>query len=62
MSVELSARFSDSNTGEIHANRQELLPCMKRVSWEWENIKTRSTILQKKYVYIYLYILSIIIL
>jgi hypothetical protein len=49
MTVELSARFSIDNTGAFHANQQELRPCMKRLSREWENIKTSSTILQKKY-------------
>jgi hypothetical protein len=51
MTVELSARFSVSNTGEIHANRQELRPCMKRLPRDWEIIKTSPTILQKKHDY-----------
>jgi len=51
MAVELSARFSDSNTGEIHANRLELRPCMKRLPRDREIIKTSSTILQKKHYY-----------
>jgi hypothetical protein len=49
MTVVFSARFSVSNTREIHANRQELRPCMKRLPRDWEIIKTSSTILQKKH-------------
>jgi hypothetical protein len=48
MTVELSARFSVNNTGEIHANRQELRPCMKRLPRDWEIIKTSSTIFAEK--------------
>jgi hypothetical protein len=47
MTVELSARFSVSNTGEIHANLQERRPCMKRLPRDREIIKTSSKILQK---------------
>jgi hypothetical protein len=49
MTVVFSARFFVSNTREIDANRQELRPCMKRLPRDWENIKTSSTILQKKH-------------
>jgi len=51
MIVELSFHFSVNNTGEIHANRLELRPCMKRLPRDREIIKTSSTILQKKHYY-----------
>ena len=51
MTMELSARFFVSNTEGIQANRQELRPCMKRLPWDGEIIKTSSTIFQKKRYY-----------